>query len=153
MRIEVNPQNSQKFEPTKFSCYTVAITGVSLFQSYKKCLIRGMFFPLSNLPRHSVTEREVSELSNVHIRVLYDCLHHEKRLVPSFCNVSIDHLFLKLESEKRNYCFGKKSGKSLEFWIQKSVPALHTSMVVGKQLFLRLCFLHRKKGNISLLTT
>ena len=57
----------------------LAITGVSLFQSNKNCVIRKMFFPLSNLPRHSVTEREVSELSHVHIRVLYDCdlfTHH-----------------------------------------------------------------------------
>ena len=45
-----------------------------MFESNKKCVIRKMFFPLSNLPRHSVTEREVSELSHVHIRVLYDCV-------------------------------------------------------------------------------
>ena len=31
---------------------------------------------------------------------------------------SIDHLFDNLESGKRKYCFGKKSAKSLEFWIQ-----------------------------------
>ena len=29
-----------------------------------------------------------------------------------------------LESRKRNYCYGKKFGKSLEFWIQKSVRTL-----------------------------
>ena len=37
----------------------------------------------------------------------------------------IDHVFDNLESEKKkHYCFGKKSGKSLEFWIQKSVGTL-----------------------------
>ena len=41
-----------------------------------------------------------------------------------FFKVSIDHLFGNLESRKRNYCYGKKSGKSLEFWIQKSVRTL-----------------------------
>ena len=30
-----------------------------------------------------------------------------------------------LESGKRNYCFGEKSGKSLEFWIQKSEQILY----------------------------
>ena len=38
--------------------------------------------------------------------------------------VCIDHLFDNLESGKINYCFGKKSGKSLEFSIQKSVPTM-----------------------------
>ena len=40
--------------------------------------------------------------------------------------------FDNLESGKRKYCCGKKSGKSLEFWIQKSVQTLtsahHTGM-------------------------
>ena len=44
--------------------------------------------------------------------------HHENSLVPVFLYVSIDQLFDNLECEKRNYCFGKKSGKSLELWIQ-----------------------------------
>ena len=35
------------------------------------------------------------------------------------------HLFDNLESGKRNDCFGKKSGKILEFWIQKSVGTLY----------------------------
>ena len=51
-------------------------------------------------------------------------VHHEKTFVPAFFKVSIDHLFDILESEKRNYCFGKKCGKSLELWIQKSVRTL-----------------------------
>jgi len=39
------------------------------------------------------------------------------------CWQGIDHLinFGNLESEKTGHCFGKKSGKSLVFWIQKSV--------------------------------
>ena len=51
--------------------------------------------------------------------------HHEESFFPSFLKVSIDHLFDNLESGKRNYCFGKKSGKILKFWIQKSVRALY----------------------------
>ena len=48
--------------------------------------------------------------------------HHEEKLCSSVSyKVSIDHLFDNLESGKRNNCFGKKSGKSLEFWTQKSV--------------------------------
>ena len=39
----------------------------------------------------------------------------------AFFKVSIDHLFKNPESRKRNCCFEKKSGKSVEFWIQKSV--------------------------------
>ena len=41
-----------------------------------------------------------------------------------FFKVCIDHLFGNLESRKRNYCYGKKSGESLEFWIQKSLRTL-----------------------------
>jgi len=51
--------------------------------------------------------------------------HLEKDFVPSFPKVCIDHLFDNLESGKRKYCFGKKSAKSLEFWIQKSVCTLY----------------------------
>ena len=50
--------------------------------------------------------------------------HREKSFVPAFFKVSFDHVFDNLESGKRNYCFGKKSGKSLGFWIQKSVQTL-----------------------------
>ena len=53
--------------------------------------------------------------------------HHEKALFLSFFKVIIDHLFdnLSLEKEIIVYYFnGKKSGKSLEFWIQKSVQML-----------------------------
>ena len=50
--------------------------------------------------------------------------HHEKSFVPAFFKVSIDQLFDNLESGKRNYCFGKMSWKSLEFWIKKSVRTL-----------------------------
>ena len=57
-------------------------------------------------------------------------MHHEKKFVPAFFKVSIDHLFDNLESEKRNNCFGKKSAKSLEFWIQKSVRTLCSELGV-----------------------
>ena len=55
---------------------------------------------------------------NVHV-----CLHCvvKKSFVPACFKVSIDHLFDNPESGKRNHSFEKKSGKSLEFWIQKSV--------------------------------
>ena len=44
--------------------------------------------------------------------------HYEKRFVLTFFEVSVDHhLFDNLESGKRSYCFGKKFGKSFEFWI------------------------------------
>ena len=45
---------------------------------------------------------------------------------------SVEHLFDNLESGERNYCFGKRSGKSFEFWIEKSVwtllPALRVTI-------------------------
>ena len=43
----------------------------------------------------------------------------------SFVHSSIDHRFDNLESGKRNHCCGKTSGKSLEYWIQKSVWTLY----------------------------
>ena len=47
--------------------------------------------------------------------------YHWQSFVPAlFFKVSIAHLFDKCESRKRIYCFGK----SLEFWIQKSVQTL-----------------------------
>ena len=45
----------------------------------------------------------------------------------SFFKVSIAHLFDNWESGKRSYCW-KKSGKNLEFWIQKSVQTLEREM-------------------------
>ena len=45
----------------------------------------------------------------------YFAAHHGKSFVPAFFKVSIDHLFNKLESGKRNYCFGKKMEKLLNF--------------------------------------
>lgn len=50
--------------------------------------------------------------------------HHKKSSVFVLFKVSIGHLYDNLESGKRGYCFRKKSGKSLEFWIQKSVLTL-----------------------------
>ena len=43
----------------------------------------------------------------------------EKSFVPALMKVSIDHLLDNLELGKINYCFRKKSGKSLRFWIKK----------------------------------
>ena len=40
--------------------------------------------------------------------------------------MSSDQLFDKLECEKRNHCFGKKSGKSLEYWIQNLCEPRYT---------------------------
>ena len=48
--------------------------------------------------------------------------HHERSFVPALFKVSFEHLLDNLASEKRYYCFGTKSGKSLEFWIQKYEP-------------------------------
>ena len=45
--------------------------------------------------------------------------HYEKSFVPTFSKVSIDHLFHNRESGKKLL-----SGKSLEFWIQRSVRTL-----------------------------
>ena len=43
-------------------------------------------------------------------------MYHEKALFLRFSRcLLITDLFDNLESGKRNYCFGKKSGKSLEF--------------------------------------
>ena len=38
-------------------------------------------------------------------------VHPEKSFVPAFFKVCIVRLFDKLESEKRNYCFGRKNPK------------------------------------------
>ena len=61
-------------------------------------------------------------------------VHHEKG------SVHIDHLFDGLESGKRNYWFGKKCGKSLEVWIQKSARTL--CYVVGETCKETLCAFH-----------
>ena len=53
-------------------------------------------------------------------------VHHENSLVPAFLYVSVDQLFDNLECEKRNHCFGKKNGKSLEFWIQNLYEPRYT---------------------------
>ena len=50
--------------------------------------------------------------------------HHEKSFVPAVLKVSIDYILDNLGFGKRNYCFGKKFGKSLVSWIQKSVRTL-----------------------------
>ena len=76
-----------------------------VFLSYDKCLFGfgQILFNLTHMPAE----------------------HHEKSVVPAFFKVSIDYVnLISLSLEKRNYCFGKKSGKSLGFWIQKSVQTL-----------------------------
>ena len=50
--------------------------------------------------------------------------HHERSFVAAFFKISFDHLLDNLASEKTYYTFGTKSGKSLEFWIQKYEPCL-----------------------------
>ena len=62
-------------------------------------------------------------------------VNHEKRLVPSFFKVSVDHPFDNLESVKRIFCFGKKSGKSLEIWLQKFVRTLQSEMTLSSAVF------------------
>ena len=79
------------------------------FQSYNKCFrSEFLFFIL-------VKSYSISPV----------CLQRTwKKLCFFVFKVSIDHLFDNLESEKRNNCFGKKSGKRLGFWIQKSARTL-----------------------------
>ena len=75
------------------------------FESQSKCFTSEVFFVL-------VKSYSISPVRLQRIVV--------KALFLRFCKVSIDHLFDNLESGKKNYCFGK----SLEFWIQKSVRTL-----------------------------
>ena len=76
-----------------------------MVKSYNKCYISVFFFFF----RFGQTLFNLAHMSTV---------HHEKG------SVHIDHLFDDLESGKRNYWFGKKCGKSLEVWIQKSARTL-----------------------------
>ena len=62
-------------------------------------------------------------------------VHYEKILVPAFFKVSVDHLFDNLESVKRIYCFGKKSGKGLEIWFQKCIRTLQPEMNLSSAVF------------------
>ena len=54
----------------------------------------------------------------------------KRSFVPAFSKVYIEHLFDNPESGKRNYCFGKRSGKNLEFSVQKSLRTLHVGFLV-----------------------
>ena len=63
------------------------------------------------------------------------CSVPEKKLCFFVFKVSIDHLFDNLESEKRNSCFGKKSGKRLGCWIQKSARTLVVDCLKSAFLF------------------
>ena len=75
------------------------------FESQSKCFTSEVFFVL-------VKSYSISPVRLQRIVV--------KALFLRFCKVSIDHLFDNLESGKKICCFGK----SLEFWIQKSVRTL-----------------------------
>ena len=63
------------------------------FQSYNKCFISDFFALWSNL----IQSRRAF------------AVHREKRFVPAFLKIRIDHLFHNLESGKRDNCFGKRS--------------------------------------------
>ena len=80
------------------------------FQSYHKCFISDSIFRFGQI---------VFTLARTF------AVHREKSVVSVFLgSVLITYLPDNLESEKRNYCFGKNTGKSLEFWIEKSVRTL-----------------------------
>ena len=58
-------------------------------------------------------------------------VHPEKSFVPAFFKVYIEHLFDNLESEKKKVLFWKKkSEKSLELLIQKSLRTLYGGFLV-----------------------
>ena len=74
----------------------------------------------------------LARIQDIHVArwLLYVCLHHEKALFLYFSrSLLISLLFDNPESGKRNYRFGKKSGKSLEFWIRKSIRT-HATLTV-----------------------
>ena len=87
------------------------------FLSYSKCFTSEFFFVL------------VKSFSILSVRL--QCII-EKSFVPVFFKVSIDHSVDKPESGKRNkLLLWKKSTKSLEFWIQKSIRTLSISFSVN----------------------
>ena len=88
---------------------------VFFFQIYNKCFIRE-FFSVFFFKSYSTSS------------VCLQCTT-KKALFLRF-KASIDHLFDNLESGGRNYCFGKSSGKSLAFSIQKSVWTLLPALCV-----------------------
>ena len=61
-------------------------------------------------------------------------VHHEKKLCSCFFKVTIDHLFDNLESGKRNYCFGKKSGNSFELILEQRIY-MHPVLTIMAQSF------------------
>ena len=85
------------------------------FQIYNKCFFRD-FFSVFFFKSYSTSS------------VCLQC-STKKALFLRF-KASIDHLFDNLESGGRNYCFGKSSGKSLAFSIQKSVWTLLPALCV-----------------------
>ena len=75
------------------------VKSLEFFQSYNKCFISEFFALWSN----PIQSRRVF------------AVHREKRFVPVFLKICIDHLFDNLESGKRDNCFGKRSGIVLNF--------------------------------------
>ena len=58
--------------------------------------------------------------------------HDEKSFVPAFVRSLLITYFDNLELGKRNYCFEKRSGKSREFWVQKTVRTLVIVLLSSK---------------------
>lgn len=76
---------------------------------------------------------QLSSVAHNHYRVR-TVLYSWKSLGSLFFMVSIDHLFINLKSWTINYCFEKKNGKSLEFFIKKSVRTLSLTKTGKKGL-------------------
>ena len=80
----------------------------AFFQRYNKCFISDFFLFLSNL--------------------IYPCSYVCSTPQKSFCSCILRSLLIEPIWEplvwKKKLLFGKRSGKSLEFWIQKSVRTL-----------------------------
>ena len=89
---------------------------VFFFPNLQQVLYKGIFFVFFCFKSYSTSS------------VCLQCTT-KKALFLRF-KASIDHLFDNLESGGRNYCFGKSSGKSLAFSIQKSVWTLLPALCV-----------------------
>ena len=89
---------------------------VFFFPNLQQVLYKGIFF--------------VFFVSNLIQPLPYVCSVPRKKAWFLRFKASIDHLFDNLESGGRNYCFGKSSGKSLAFSIQKSVWTLLPALCV-----------------------
>ena len=82
---------------------------VFFFQSYNKCFISDFFF----------------RFGQILFNLVHTCaLHREKSLFMRFLTSVLITYLLNWSLEKEIIVLGKKSRKSLEFWIQKSVRTL-----------------------------